>query len=77
MQNFQVMNKDYEKILAIIKHEDNEQKHLDSITNCILLFKSKFAFCKDTEEVLTFSARSLSIDEEYEKLKQKIYGTKI
>lgn len=77
MQNFQVMNKDYEKILAIIKHEDNEQKHLDSIINCILLFRGKWAFCKDTVEVLTYTVQSLRIDEEYEKLKQKIYETEI
>ena len=71
------MNKDYEIIIAIIKHEENEQKHLDSIINCIFLFKSKWAFCKNTEEVLTYMVHSLRIDEEYEKLKQKIYGTEI
>ncbi len=71
------MNKDYEKILAIINHEDNVEKHLDSIINCIFLFKSKQAFCKNTEEVLTYTVHSLRIDEEYEKLKQRLYGDKI
>jgi hypothetical protein len=69
------MNRDYERIIAIIKHEGNEQKHLNSIINCIFLFKNKWVTeVKTTEEILTYSAHCLTIDDEYEKLKQRIYG---
>lgn len=78
MQNFQVMNKDYKRIIAIIKHEANEQKHLNSIINCIFLFKDKWVTMVETpEEILTYTSHCLTIDDEYEKLKQRIYGDKI
>lgn len=78
MQNYQAMNKDYSRILSILQHKDNEPKHMNSIINCMFLFKNKWlTMTETTEEILTYSAHCLTIDDEYEKLKLRLYGDKI
>ena len=78
MQNYQAMNKDYVKILSIIRHKDNEQIHMNSIIDCMFIFKNKWLpLVETTEEVLTYASHCLTIDDEYEKLKLRIYGDRI
>jgi hypothetical protein len=73
-----MIREDYEKTLKIIRNEDNESKHINSIINFIFLFKNKWLrMCNTTEEILDYTEKCLTIDDEYEKLRQKIYGTKI
>ena len=51
---------------------------MNSIINCMFLFKNKWlTMAETTEEILTYSAHCLTIDDEYEKLKQRLYGDKI
>jgi len=75
MQNYQVMNNDYLRILSILRHKDNEPKHMSSIIRCIFLFKNKWTCIETTEEILIYSSHCLMIDDEYEKLKLRLYGT--
>lgn len=69
------ITKDHKKIIAILRNEDNEHKHVNVIIDCLFLFKKKWYFnAKSTHDVLAYSQYCLEQDEEFENLKRKLYG---
>jgi hypothetical protein len=69
------ITKDHQKIIAILNNKDNEQKHMNSVVECLFLFKHKwYIHAKSTQDVLLYSQYCLEQDTEYEILKQKLYG---
>lgn len=67
--------KDHKKIIAILEHKDNEDKHMNVIIQCLFQFKHKwFNQAKSTEDILRYSKYCLEQDVKFENLKTKIYG---
>ena len=67
--------KDHKKIIAILEHNDNEDKHMDVIVHCLFQFKRRwYTLAKSTEDILRYSKYCLEQDLKFEKLKSKLYG---
>lgn len=69
------MNKDFLKLLAIITHPNNEQKHLDCISKTILHFQRKWYNQSSREEDLLYLDYCFKVNDEFDKLKQRICKT--
>jgi|LakMenEpi03Aug12_release.lakeMendotaPanAssembly.Ray.scaffolds.fasta_scaffold148623_4 hypothetical protein len=69
------ISKDHKKIIAILEHKDNNDKHMDVIINCLFLFKRRwYKLAKSTEDILKYTKYCLEQDTKFENLKTKIYG---
>lgn len=66
------MNEDYLKVLKIIEHPNNEQKHLSSIQKIIRLFKNKWNYPKNPYTDIYYLENCTNIDKRFISLKEKI-----
>ena len=66
------MNQDYSKLLAIIRHPDNEVKHLPMILNTILLFQRKWYGTPSREDDWVYLNLCATINDEYDNLESRL-----